>query len=448
MKLFVQPVSGGPRIQIGRGCTWINASSVWSPDSRRVLFEGSCDQQLNVWTFSIADMHLEPRRALFHYLLDNDFRAPNSIYQYPAFVFHEWIPNPSRLFLSQFRGDTNSSVALPISADGSRTVGGLQTLTFGPDDEYRLSVASTGRMVLSTTSASPQVWSLPIDENAKPTGDPQQLTFDGSARPSLSTDGRTLAVSTNRGGGWEVQYINLSTRKQRPVAAGVGGIGSHLISRLGEAVFYVVGQDGKFTLFQESVSGGLPQRLREGRFLLGDQSVSGRMLLGTTDGKRHGITAFDIQTREQRELLVDPDARWLWVGAISNDDQWTTFTAVSPGHSQIYIAPFRTTLVAPSEWIAITDGSAWDDTPRFSHDHKFLIFTSDRDGRRCIWADRLGPDLHPLGEPFPVQHFHNSRRSIANSGISPRELSVGPKIVAFEQTEFTGNVSLLEPGDH
>ncbi|MBV9443064.1 MAG: PD40 domain-containing protein [Acidobacteriaceae bacterium] len=442
VSLFVQAVLGGTPIQIGSSCTWINALALWSPDSRRVLFEGLCDQQLDMWIFSIDDKHLQPSHALFKYLLDNAFRSPASAYQYPAFVFQEWVPDPPRLFMLRFTGDTISSEAVPISADASRVTGRLQKLTFGTDDESRMSVASNGRVVLSSFAATPQVWALPIDDEARSAGDPQQLTFDGSGAPSLSRGGQIVAVRSSRAEAWELHSINLVTRKQTVIATGPGGIGSHLLSRPGDTIFYVVMHDQKFRLFQASISGGLPRELREGRFLLGDVSSSGRVLLGTPDRNRHGIDAFDIQSREEREVMVDPGGRWLWAGSLSNDDRWLTFTAVWPGHSQIYVAPFRGVLVPPSEWIPITDGSTLDDHPRFSHQEKFLFFASDRDGSRCIWAERLSLDMHPLGQPFPVQHFHTSRRDIARRDFG---LCVGPKMMVLDEAELTGNLWLLEP---
>jgi len=100
--------------------------------------------------------------------------------------------------------------------------------------------------------------------------------------------------------------------------------------------------------------------------------------------------------------------------------------------------------VPRSEWIPVTDGQGGD-KPRFSYDGKLIFFTSDRDGFRCIWAQRLGPDKHPAGDPFAVYHFHQRRRSLGNLSDTEFLVAVGPKMIAFNQAETTGKIWLLEP---
>jgi len=135
----------------------------------------------------------------------------------------------------------------------------------------------------------------------------------------------------------------------------------------------------------------------------------------------------------------------LYQAHFSNDGNWVTFIAVSGTHSQVYVAPFRKALVPQSEWIPVTDGTGWDDKPRFSYKDNLLFFTSDRDGYRCIWAQALQRYMQPLGKPFAVYHSHRSRRSIGNLAIGMLELAVGPETVMFNQEEFSGNLWLLDP---
>jgi hypothetical protein len=108
--------------------------------------------------------------------------------------------------------------------------------------------------------------------------------------------------------------------------------------------------------------------------------------------------------------------------------------------------PFRKALVPRSEWIPVTD-SQWDDKPRFSHNDKLIFFMSTRDGFRCIWAQRLGPDMHPAGSPFAVYHSHQRRRTLGQS-IADFQMDVGPNMIVFNQVERTGQIWLLEPAKH
>src|SRR5262249_18320081 len=75
------------------------------------------------------------------------------------------------------------------------------------------------------------------------------------------------------------------------------------------------------------------------------------------------------------------------------------------------------------EWIAITDGAA-DDKPRWSPDGATLYFLSKRDGFRCIWAQRVDARKHPAGQPIPIFHAHEARRSMVSVGRGDLGMSV------------------------
>ena len=78
---------------------------------------------------------------------------------------------------------------------------------------------------------------------------------------------------------------------------------------------------------------------------------------------------------------------------------------------------------------------------RWSPDGSLLYFTSERDGFRCIWAQRLNRDTKvATGDAFAVQHFHTSRRSLMNVGLGPLEISVTGNALVFNLGERTGNI--------
>ena len=93
------------------------------------------------------------------------------------------------------------------------------------------------------------------------------------------------------------------------------------------------------------------------------------------------------------------------------------------------------------DWIPVTDGENLDDKPRWSPDGNLIYFTSERDGFRCIWAQRLDRALkRPAGAPFSVHHFHTSRRSLMNVGLGPLEISVARNALVFNLGERTANI--------
>ncbi len=108
----------------------------------------------------------------------------------------------------------------------------------------------------------------------------------------------------------------------------------------------------------------------------------------------------------------------------------------------MFIVPFRGEALIPErEWIAVSNGSSWDDKPRWSPDGNLLYFTSDRDGFVCLWAQRLNPATkRPIGAPFVIYHVHLARRSMANVGHGPLEISVARDKIVFNMAELTGNI--------
>ncbi len=98
-----------------------------------------------------------------------------------------------------------------------------------------------------------------------------------------------------------------------------------------------------------------------------------------------------------------------------------------------------------SEWITVTDGSFWDDKPRWSPDGNLLYFVSYRDSFLCIWAIRLNPATkQPAGPPFPVYHSHGERRSLANYGLSQMFVPVARDKLVFPLGERRGNIWMAE----
>ena len=155
------------------------------------------------------------------------------------------------------------------------------------------------------------------------------------------------------------------------------------------------------------------------------------------------IDMADRSTLRTTVFLSDPNSD-LFQAHFSPDGRWVTFNANQNSDSRIYIAPFSTHPVPKENWIPITDGSAWDDKPRFYPDGKLIFFISDRDGFRCIWAQRLTSDMHPFDASFPVCHFHSARRSLSNVPIGRMDLAVGPGTLIFNQVEYSGNLWLLD----
>ena len=122
-------------------------------------------------------------------------------------------------------------------------------------------------------------------------------------------------------------------------------------------------------------------------------------------------------------------------------DRWISFACMhKPDRTRVMVAPFHGAAAIPeSEWIPVTDGSGFDSRPRWSPSGNLLYFTSDRDGFRCIWAQRLDTATkRPVGPAFTVRHFHDLRRLL--SDIPELGFSVARDKLVFNMIEQTGNI--------
>jgi dipeptidyl aminopeptidase/acylaminoacyl peptidase len=133
----------------------------------------------------------------------------------------------------------------------------------------------------------------------------------------------------------------------------------------------------------------------------------------------------------------------LFQGYFSPDDRWITFSArLSPDRTQLFVVPFTGEReLKESEWIVVTDGSRKDFKARWSPDGNLLYFVSQRDGFRCLWAQRLDPTTkRPLGPSFEVFPSHKARLSLMNVDVTALEFSVAREKIVFNLGELTGNI--------
>ena len=151
------------------------------------------------------------------------------------------------------------------------------------------------------------------------------------------------------------------------------------------------------------------------------------------------IRVLDTRTGE-KNVIVRHKQNSLWQGQLSPDGRWIAFLAAEPDQDKgLFVAPFRPE-VPESEWIPITGFSGENDKPRWSADGNLMYFTSDRDGWRCIWAQRLNPATkRPAGEPFGVFHAHTRGVQSAWWGSGRSDIGRAGRL-AFVMGETSGNI--------
>jgi serine/threonine protein kinase len=407
---------------------------IWAPDSQHILFLGNRGPEFqetdNDWWVTSID-----GRALVETGVRDAFRGVGTaVSQAPE----TWTADGGAVIVSALVDDTWNLWRVPVSTRDWRLSGAPRRLTFGTIMDVQPSVAGDA-LVFASLQGSLDIWSLPVDaRQASATGSLKRLTDDAFAhnQPVVSSDGRQLAFSSFRSGKTEIRVKDLGTGKEAVVSSPLEQVRNPSFSPDRSSLLFRAYEKPFWDAYLLSLNDGRSERLCEGCTDYGWSSDGKRVLLAGTRFQR--VSILDLDSK-QRTPLLDHPTYLLFNPRFGPDNRWVLFNATKQGWSQIFVAPVGNSMVPESEWIPITEGP-WDDLPRWSPDGNLVYFVSERDGFRCVWAQRLDTRKHPTGHAIPVFHAHEARRSMATVGIGDLGLSVARDKVVFNLSERTGNI--------
>ena len=447
-QLFVVAASGGPPRQLVASFRRAR-SGIWSPDGAKILFLGLKNDGRALPTDAFTDWWLVSRDdegAIQTGVFSALQRQGLTAYDIPA----AWLRAGNFVLFSAASGDSTSLWQIVVSPDAGKTTGPAQRLTIGAGMETG-AAAAAGRIVFTSTNLNPDIWSVRVNAaDGTAIGPPERLTQDRSAeiRPYISADGSRLVFESYRSGNADIWLKDVNSGRETGVASTPRDEKYPVITRDGSKVAYAVQENGKPSIYQVKIdSGGRPglaERICEDCGNPRGWSPDGIWVLWNVLGGPAGIAKLGgVKVALTGQLITRPQ--------FSPDGRWISFHSGSiPGSRQIFIAPFRSgsspSLAPESEWISITDGKELDRETCWSPDGNLLYFLSEREGYRCIWAQRLDPTTkRPKGDAFAVFHSHRSRLSLKNysdSGWSG--LSIARDRLVFTMSERTGNVWMMQ----
>jgi Tol biopolymer transport system component len=351
-------------------------------------------------------------------------------------------------------GDSMDLWSVPLSARDWHVTAARRRLTTGVELVNHPSAAADGRIVFASLRSEVNVWSLAADANTgKVTGRLEQITYGAGQkiRPALSRDGSKLAFGVGASPEKTLGAIvlkDLRTARETPVAM-ASSLYPTLNADATKIAYVQIARDGKMQIYIAHSSGDVPEKVCDDCGLTPAPWSSNSLKLLYDGGVPQTVGLFDLVTRKKTELLRLPGSA-VTQASFSPDDRWICFLATKgPGRSQVHVIPYREGSPAPpqAEWMAVTDGAAFEGLPRWSPDGKLIYFISDRDGFRCLWAQRVNPgNKNPAIAPFAVAHFHEARRSLTNiGGIGLVGLGVSRDRIVFNLGELTGNIWMAQP---
>jgi Tol biopolymer transport system component len=370
--------------------------------------------------------------------------------RYPgALVTPTWAPDGRSVVFSARAGDSTNLWRLPLSPKALQVLGSPERLTSGTTLEEHPTVAFSPaglRVAFASLNENIDIWSLPIDaNNGKANGELQRLTQDTAADflPALSADGTRMVFLSGQPNSQEVWIKDLGSGEQHALTFMRSNKFGPTFSPDGSKVGYGNMANDKWDFCLVPASGGAVETICRGCGIIKSWTRDGKIgFLGDKDGRFRRI---ELDSVRFTEWLAHPTYR-LYNPRLSPDERWLAFTAAGTGRSRIYVAPFHAEGQMPEDqWIAVTDGQTFDDKPCWSPDGNLLYHTSDRDGFRCIWAQRLHPTTkRPLGTPLAVYHSHSARRSLRNMENALLDICVAADRLVFSMGERAGNIWMAE----
>jgi eukaryotic-like serine/threonine-protein kinase len=443
-KIFVVPAAGGAPRQVQPKFAAARYP-VWSADGKQLLFWGIAtsapETEFGDWWVTSAGGGAAVKTgalAIFH----RERLVPTQ----GAYMIvpGEWAALRDRVLFFAQSGDSTNLWQLPLLPESPKAIQPPKRLTFGSSVESQPSVAAGGAIVFASLQRAVNIWQLPIDANkGAPAREMQRIT--SSAAPNLMArfaDGAEKVIFvTRRSGLADVVVRDLKTGKERSLSMPGTFEAWPVISRDGSKAAYRVLENQANFIYVTPTEGGVPVKVCDDcrapySFSFDNQQILFWMSTPATVG------LLELRTGKKTEI-VKKSGYAIYRAYFSPDDRWIAFHARNrPDRSAIYVVPFRGAVAIPErDWIAVTDGESYDLSATWSHDGSVIYYFSERDGSRCIWAQRLdAATKHPTGSPFAVQHLHNATRSLIQMTTNALGLSATRDKLVFNLAEISGNV--------
>jgi Tol biopolymer transport system component/DNA-binding winged helix-turn-helix (wHTH) protein len=440
-RLYVVPSAGGQPKGLGS----LAHSPVWTPDGKHLLFRAMFTAE--EWCVVPLDGGPAVTTGVGKLLQRRGFSLG---IEFPALLRADpvlWLAEGNFVVFSGKKGDSTGLWKIPISLKTWQVAGEPQRLTFGTGIYTGASASAGGRLVFSSLTRNPEIWSLAVDAG-EAASEMQQLTHDAAddVGPSVSADGERMVFESNRTGKRVVWNKDLETGRIKALTDTPSSENLPVISADGSQVAYVITSfpDYKYEMYEIAFEGGPSKKICDTCGQPLQWSFDKMKVLVAMNEEKDlppHLAWLDSQTGQKVKLAQHPKYP-IWEGSLSPDERWIAFGVKTQRVEQFqwFIAPLHDgAAVSESTWIPI-DG----EQVRWSTDVNLLYIISEQDGFPCLYAQRLDHQTkRPAGALQPVHHFHSARHSVIEDPAW--RWSIARDKIVVTLVDLTGNIWMAEP---
>jgi Tol biopolymer transport system component len=455
LRLYVIDAGGGePRlIKTGDART---ISAAWHPDGRHIsVLSGGGDMFASIPLDGGAIVRSTIAPEVQQQIRQEGLRFGHFV----------WARSGDALFLDGMSHQVRNLWRIRVDPRTLAWVGGPDRLTTGAAADTEVAVSPDGtRLAFSTYTGGTAIWSFPFDPargRMSAQGRPINATANLDRGAYLEADGHRVVYRTLRGdrqelwehtdGGdrlllaasdWEFSAPRWSPDGRKVVFARTHA-GPRGQSAAVDRALAVLAVD---TARQELLTTPGSQRL-----LPTDWSHDGQWILTAckTAGRAVGICRLPVAAAPHAEralrVVSSTEDIDLFQQRFSPDDRWISFIGVPTEDSST-----SKVFVMPSDggtWQPLTDGTAYDDKPRWAPDGRTIYFISNRDGHFNVWGRHIDPITGtPAGEIFRVTTFGRSSLRLAPY-LEQMDMTVLPDRLLLPMFESSGQIWILDHAD-
>lgn len=432
-------------------------SAAWHPDGR-VTFWGRTSDGARAMLTAPVDGTDAPVRS--HIDAAADRRIADADVDLTNFV---WAPSGRYLYFEGRSQLVRSLWRVTVDPATLAWIAGPERLTTGPGTDGSPSISPDGtRMAYEVSSSRVEMWAFDFDPaTGQVKGSGERITSgDGiAAGADASPDGQRIVYRTVRSDRQEIWEQSASQPPRLLLSTPDWNQSVPRWSPDGTRVVYQRSR-GRGDEVERAVAILAVDKAEEeiitrpgaAEIIPTSWSSNGRSILAgcrLAPGEPIGICAVSLPARkgdecEVQRLTSDPRMT-IFQQRFSPNDRWISFMAVPIGDRSV--STIHVMRAAGGAWTPVTDGTSYDDKPRWSPDGRTLYFVSNRSGRSEVWGRRFDPIAgQPLGDPFRVVAPDESRYALSPY-VSQMELSIAASRIVLPLYEPSGRIWMLDQID-